>query len=441
MGSITWVDASVWLVYFTLITLLMWVYRLSKSGSHYKYFIPGFLIKTFGAIVFGLIYIYYYKAGDTFLYERGARIMSETFLESPSDYFRLLFSSSGDLPFDLQEFSSRILYSNTLEEWFMVKLLSPLSFLSFHSYLVLTLFMSTIAFIGGWKLLLVFREIIPHKEKYAFWAVFLVPSVAFWGGGVMKDTVTLVCLNYLIYVLYFTLSKGEFKLPRIILSLVSVYLIFKLKSYILIAFLPTIIFFIYYLYQSKIKSSFIRSIFRPVALLVVFGVILVALTNVSELSQKYDVEQLEGSVKGFHSWHTSQGGSVYSLGDVEISPIGILSKIPAALNVTFFRPYFWEYSNPVILLSAAESFAVFILFILVIWYSGLRPLKYLKDQHLLKGLIFFILIFGFAVGFTAYNYGALARYKTPVMCNFVFILLYVYDRARHKHNVLIEDPK
>ena len=60
----------------------------------------------FGGLIFALIYMYYYKFGDTFLYHEGATILSQTLIESPGDYFRLLFSENANLPSDLANFSS-----------------------------------------------------------------------------------------------------------------------------------------------------------------------------------------------------------------------------------------------------------------------------------------------------------------------------------------------
>ncbi len=191
MGIVTWVDWGIWVVYFAFIFVVLLIYRASKKEDYYRFFLIGFGVKVVGGLGFALIYMYYYKYGDTFLYHRGATVLSQTFIDSPSTYFRLLVSDNGNLPADLGEFAALITYSRGAEEWFMVKLLSPLAFLAFHSYLVLTLFLSLISFYGGWKLFLVFRDLMPEREKLAFIAAFMLPSVLFSGGGIMKDTFTL----------------------------------------------------------------------------------------------------------------------------------------------------------------------------------------------------------------------------------------------------------
>lgn len=441
MGSITWIDVSLFTVFLTLIVLLFMAYEYNVADRIRKYFIPGFLIKVVGGVFFAIIYVYYYKFGDTFLYYRGARVLGLLLIESPLDYFSLIFAGSDALPKELATYTMQIDYSKTPEEWFMVKLLSPLSILAYHSYLTLTLFMSTLAFFGSWKLFRVFDDMLPSRTILSFGAVFLIPSVVFWSSGIMKDTLTFVGFCFLLNILYFNFLKGEFSFLKIMIALFWAFIIFKLKAYILIAFLPTIFFIVYYKYVDNIRSSFIKFLVRPVLFLSIATLIILSLRNLTVMSEKYDVDRLKGSVQGFHSWHTTQGGSVYNLGEVELTPLGLISKIPAALNVTFFRPYFWEYASPVILMSAAESFTIFCLFLLVIWKSGFRPFHFIRSNSLLKALLFFIVIFGFAVGFTTYNFGALARYKIPIMPCFVFTLLFIYAKIKAKGNhSAIESP-
>ena len=63
--------------------------------------------------------------------------------------------------------------------------------------------------------------------------------------------------------------------------------------------------------------------------------------------------------------------------------------------------------------------------------SSGSQLASIGDYAFLKGSIAFILLFGFAVGFTSYNFGALARYKTPIM-GFVAIILIIINLKKIK---------
>ena len=430
-------DWIIWLVYFTVLFFVLWFYRQRKTHPDYKFYLAGFLVKIFGSVAFTMIYVYYYKFGDSFEYYKGALALNEALSNSFSDYFDLLFSSSSkDFSSHLMQYTNSLEYADTPEEWFMVKLLSPISLISFKSYLVINLFMGVVSFWGTWKLFKVFADILPEKRNIAFASAFLIPSVVFWGSGIMKDTVTLAGVNYIIYVLYFAFIKGRVNVLFFLAAPIWFIVTFKLKSYITLALLPGIILTIYYHLKSKIRSGFVKVVAGPMLLIGLLIISFYSLQSLSESSQKYSASELEWKVKGIHSWHTDVGGSSYSLGDVEYTVPGVISKIPEALNVTFFRPYLWEAGNPVVFLGALESLLILILFIYALIRSKLRPIKFVNDQSILKGMLVFVLIFGFAIGFTSYNFGALGRYKIPIFSLFVFTLYYISYRSAKSNTTI-----
>jgi len=432
---ISLIDWGIWVVYLVIIFFVLWFYRYSKSAEEYRFFLPGFLIKVFGSIAFTLIYVYYYKFGDSFEYYKGALALNEAMSNSWTDYIDLLFSeSSTDFMNHLIRYTNSLEYADTPEEWFMVKLISPISFIAFKSYLVINLLMGFISFWGSWKLFKVFADILPDKKTLAFISAFLIPSVVFWGSGIMKDTITLAGVNYIIYALYFGFVKGQTKFIYYVTIPIWFYITFKLKSYITIALLPGVVLTAYYHLKSKINSNFIRIISGPILLITLTSLSFLGLKSLSESSQKYSTSQLEWKVKGIHSWHSDEGtgGSSYNLGQIDYTPIGVVKKIPEALNVTFFRPYPWEARNAIVFLGALESAFILGLFLLTLYQSNFRPLRYINNQSILKGMLIFVLIFGFAIGFTSYNFGALGRYKIPIFSLFTFILFYIRSKAIKK---------
>ena len=423
IGLLDWV---LWLVYFVLIGLVLFVYQNSKyTQKDYRLFILGYIIKVFGGLSFVMIFMYYYGFGDTFLYFDGARTLSGAIIEDPGSYLQLIFSDAGNLPPRLSDFRELIPYSRTPEEWFMVKLISPLTFISFNSYLVLTLLMSFISFLGSWRLFRVFNDILPNRKYWNFAAAFVVPSMIFWGSGILKDTLTLAAFNFLIYEVYFLSENRKFSIRRILMIIICAYLIFKLKSYILIAFVPSMAFIFYRYLSETLRSSVLKFALKPF-LIILFGLfVFFGLTYLGETSEKYSVEGLEQQAKGFHSWHTTTAGSAYSLGDVEYSFLGVVRKIPASLEVTFFRPYFWETQNTVMDVSALEGFLTFILILLVFIRWKFNRVSDLLKNGFLVGLLIYCLIFAVAIGFTSYNFGALMRYKIPISSLIFFILIYL----------------
>lgn len=430
-GLLDWV---LWLANAILIGLALYIYKQTKSGDKtYRFFLSGFLIKIVSGVLFFLVFKYYYGFGDTFFYFKGASDLSKTITSDPVTYFRLLGSQSGSFAPDLSHFAEIIPYSRTYEEWFMLKLLSPIVFISFRSYLLTTLFVSLISFFGSWKLFRVFDDVLKGENTLlAFGCAFLIPSVLFWGSGILKDTITLAALNYLIYLAYFSFFKGRFSVRKIVLIMLMIYIIIGLKAYIFISFVPGLVLGLYLNFKNRIKSRVLQLVLGPFLFILLTGGTIYGLYSFTAQEGKYNAGNIESRVIGFHTWHRDVGGSTYDLGEVEFTPQGVARKIPAALNVTFFRPYPWEANNFFLLLGALESFLFFGIFVYAIVKSKLRILKILRNEPILFGGLIFCLVFGFVVGFTSYNFGALARYKIPISALSVFILFYVINKSSVK---------
>ncbi len=416
----------------TIIILFSNIYKNTKlkAKPEYKYFTYGLITKIVGSVALALIYVFYYKGGDTIYYFLGGETLTNAFFASPSDYFKLLFKESNEFTLDLQSITNRINYYRSPEEWFMVRVTSILVFFSFNRYLITSIFVSIISFYGSWKLFKAFLYFFPNYQKAAFISIFLLPSVMFWGSGILKDTITFAALGVFFYHFVEILFKNRVSLSSILIMFISIIIIFKLKAYIIIGFLPAIIIAIYISKKNQITNNLIRRIFAPFFLIIMISVGYFLIINLVNQNNKYQISNLESRVKGFHSWHTTTGGSSYNLGKVEYTLIGIIKKIPESLNVTFFRPYLWEARNITSFVGAVESFVLTLLFLFIMWKYKFRWIRFsLKNSFLTLAMVYSI-VFGFAVGFTSYNFGALARYKIPVMPFFSFWLLYFYYKYR-----------
>ncbi len=433
-NNITLLDLVGAIILIALLFFFANFYKLSKikENPEYKYFTIALFTKTFGAIVLVFVYEFYYGEGDTHYYFYGGRETINTLFTDPVIFFKLLFSKHANFSQDLQLFTKNILYSNSPEEWFMVKIISVFNLFSFNRFIISSIFVSLFSFYGGWKLFKTFLYFFPNEKKVAFISVFLIPDVIFWGSGILKDTITLASLSIFFYHFVNIFYKQKISVKAILIMIITFYIVFKLKAYIIFGFMPAILISLYANYKNRIKNKFFRQTFGPqiFVVFVIFGYFM--LLDIAEKSEKYKLENLQSRVEGFHSWHTTTGGSSYNLGDVEYTPIGILSKLPLALNATFFRPYIWDAKNITSLLGAIESTIFILLFLFVLWKYKLKWIVESFNNDLLLIALIFSIVFGFAVGFTSYNFGALARYKIPVMPFFSFLLLHFYFKYKEK---------
>jgi hypothetical protein len=160
------------------------------------------------------------------------------------------------------------------------------------------------------------------------------------------------------------------------------------------------------------------------------------LTNsIMNSNLKYQTDKIESRVEGFQSWHTHLGGSSYDLGEIEFTASGIVKKIPQAINVALFRPYPWEAKNVMSIINSLESFVILLITIYVFIKVGILTFfRTITKNSFVIGALIFVLFFAFVVGFTSYNFGALSRFRIPLVSIYLFILLYV--RINHNKEVV-----
>ncbi len=400
-----------------------------KKRPEYAYLFKAMGIKIFGSMAFAFVYLFYYGDGDTVYYFEGASTLTNYIYKDPFQYIRLLFSST-EFPYDLNHVHSEILFSNSGEEWFMVKIVSILNIVAFDRYFINSIIISMVSLWGSWRMFQGFLMFEPKYKNLTFWAVFGVPSVIFWGSGLLKDTITFAFLGVFFYHSMKVFFKYQFKAKSIFAITFSMFIIFNIKAYIILSFLPVLLIGWIVYNRKSIKSTFIRNIITPFLLISGIGAAVVIVPTIAQSSDKYKFENLESRLKGFHSWHSSLGGSSYDLHVTDYSVPSILAKIPASLNVTFYRPYVTEIRNAVSAIGALESLLFLVLSIIILIRLRLKLLVIIFDSPILIIALFYCIIFGFAVGFTSYNFGALARYKIPTMPFFAYLVLYLFNYYR-----------
>ena len=420
--------------------------NLAKGKKEYRFFLNGLIFKIVGSILYGLIYQIYYTYGDTIQYYRCGMAFSAFSKEHFDEWVKLLFSSSEFLEKSNYEANSGFSIYTTVsgqhpfyleaDMFLMGKVISVLAIPALGSYFLLSLFYAVISFTGIWKLFQTITRLFPEYQNHLGSSIFFIPSVCLFGSGLMKDSLTIGELGWFFYAStgLLTLSDGKF-ITRIIWFVVSAYFLVILKAYILMCFVISMMVFLALRYNSRINNVLIRVLFFPIigaslAYATSYGLIYIA-----NQTDKYRLDTIKSTAQGYQNYHLSitgeeGGGSSYSLGDLDYSTNGIISKIPAAINVTFFRPYLWEAHSFLMFFSALENAVIlaltfYIIFIRVKLRAFLNILR--KDQLAVLSFLFAMTL-GFAVGFTTYNFGALARYKIPALLFYNIGMSIVYTR-------------
>lgn len=394
-----------------------------KDGDPTKFYIlPALTIKLFGALLFAAIYNYYYAGGDTFWYYDVSKPFSAAWKDNPLVGIKLFFLPKAAYTADTWEYTSRIwtlfFARDDSETIFMAKIIGLVEGLGFESYWLTTIIFSMLCFSGTWKLFQLFAYRYPEVQRPLALSILFVPSALFWGSGILKDTVCLGALGWFVFSFDRLFSKNNSKLIHLLICLLTGKIILSLKAYIVLAFLPAGIYWIYDRFKPNSDGIILKYALLPFFAAAVFAFATIVISNLAANTVKYSPTNIEERAEGFRTYHTylaeKQGQSHYSLGEVSYTPIGILAKTPAAINVTYFRPYPWEVNEPLQYISSIESLTIFFYFIFILYQVGIsRFFRIARGNPETVMCVLYSVIIGIIVGLTAYNFGALVRFKIP----------------------------
>ncbi|MDH3708864.1 MAG: hypothetical protein OER04_03190 [Cyclobacteriaceae bacterium] len=382
-------------------------------------FMPALLLKLFGAIMLGVIYQFYYSGGDTYNYFEQSSVVFQAFYESPPDGIKL-FLSNGEFHPETFKYAQHIYWYKSPTEYFVIKMAAFFGIFTFNTYSSVAVLFALFSFTGLWAAYTTFTKQFPTLYKPIAWALFFLPSVFFWGSGLMKDTVTLGALGWLFYGFYQGLIEKKKPIASAIAILVSFYFIYQIKIYILLSFLPPAILWVFLENSNRVKNRLAALLLKPLILILGIGFAFLAAVNVTEGDIKYDIDRLgeRTKINAEYLYRTSQlqDGSGYYLGELDGSFQSMLRKAPQAINVTLFRPYLWEVANPLMLLSALESLVFTIFFLSLFFKPGIFKSIYLIiNKPIISFCFLFTVILAFAVGLNSYNFGTLVRYKIQLL--------------------------
>ena len=418
------------------------ILRKNKHDPLYRrYFIKGLNYKIIGGIGFACIYWFYYGGGDSLNFFYAAKCLDNLLYRDPERFFLFIFSANASWPHELwwDAYDAGILWlAKGSAALTSIKIAAIVNLIAFNSFLALTLIYSFLTYFFTWRTFRLFVSLYPTLERELSIAFLMIPSVIFWGSAIGKDSVVFAAIMNLIYVYYDLAIKRNLKISNFVSLVVTVFIISLVRGYVLYTLIASLTLMTAIYYRNLFRSSIIRFIALPFFLLGGVGGAYLFIANIGSSASTYSVDSLQKTAEGFHSWHTtlgeSVGGSFYSLGDdVDYSPIGILRKAPLALTITQFGPFIWQVRNPVMLISGVESL-IFLFFFLKVFFSikAYKAYNILFKDHVILFCICFIAILGIAIGMTSFNYGALVRYRIPMLPFFVSLLSIASLRIHNK---------
>jgi hypothetical protein len=400
------------------------------------YYLSALTFKVIGSVLMGLVYTFYYKAGDTTSYFFHSRVITEALIENPPLGIELLFSDGKIVP-QLLLYTHRMFWYQAPAEFFVARVAGVINLLTFSTYMPTAMFFALLSFSGMWAMFRTFLKLFPELHRQFAIALFFLPSVFFWGSGLMKDSLCLGGLGWMLFAAHRLLIERKKILYSIAILIAAAYPVLVMKAYIVLAFAPPALFWVINEAGSRIKNKVTRRVLGPIFVTAGIGAALIGLTSLTKGDNRFDLDKVaeRAKITSDYIYRVSiqEGGAAYNLGEMDGTMAGMIKLAPQAINVALFRPYLWEVRNPIMLLSSLESAIFLYLTISLILQTGLiRSVMLISSAPILQMCFTFAIIFSFAVGISTNNFGTLARYKVQMMPFFLSGLYIARHLARRQ---------
>lgn len=399
-----------------------------ESNPSYKYFVWAVSMKVIGGIAVCLIYILYYGYGDTLNYYNDCAVLLNMLYKSPKVFMQLLFNPVPELWYLFDDNTGYMIYMADDHAMAVVKLTWILCLITFKSFLGMTLILAWISFWPIWRLYQFLLKEFPNLSKEFAISLFFIPSVFFWGSGLLKDTITFSCVCLFASSFGILLTQKRQFLLNMLLIFLSSYLLIWIKPYIFFALMPGSILWFGGVLIFRVNNPLVQSLTTPFLITVSLISGYFMLNLMSGILGEYSIENVlnKAVITNMDLKSEYYQGSSFDIGDFDPTVGGILAKMPIAINAALFRPYIWETYNMTMLFSGIENFFMLIFFLYLIIKLRVYNLFRLMFRHrILFFTVYFSIFFSFSVGLTTSNFGSLVRYKIPAIPFFLISLFII----------------
>jgi len=399
-----------------------------------KYFMSGLLLKMFGATAICIIYVFHYKGGDTINYYHSARVLLNIASKDFGQFISLLSDERSPEIYSLfNRKTGYPLYWFDDHAFAVVRYSTLFVFLGAKHMIPASILLAWASYFGIWKLFKAFANEFPDQKNLIAYAFLYIPSVIFWGSGILKDTYSFSAACFLIYALY-KIFKTPKSYKHYVILFLSAMLLINVKPYILLTVLCGGMVWLMFEWLHNIEKKFIRYFLFPIIIVILwFGTgyaISILGENIGGFYTSIDVMVERAAVIQEDLTRDYYGENSFNIGTFDPSLSGLIKKTGPALVAGLFRPFIWEARNPLMLLSGLEN--SLLLFLTLYMFFRIGPLALIKDAtskpFIITFSIFFSLLFAFIIGLISANFGALVRYKIPLIPFYLSALFAIYAK-------------
>jgi hypothetical protein len=426
---------------FGLAIIFILIFLRTRRNSHldyYKYYPRAFAFKAFFVMANCIFYIIVYGAGgDSIGFWDGAVKLNNLFWKDPLLYFSELFSD----PIEggqFRNFDSTTGYPDghiygEAPSFFISKIASVFTFVGYKGYILLSLIFAYITTNASWRLFELVRSYKLHSDRILAIAIFFIPSLSFWCGGISKDSFMWISVCYFLINAYQIISPDKQSSWRNwIVLLISLYVMYRVRSFMLLTVLAPLLF----AYSARLGRKFgSKSIGRLVLRIAIIGISISSILLFFQTSIADEYIQEAAIINDDMTNNKTYGKNRYDLGITDYSPVGMALAFPNSVIAGVYRPYIWEALSVSLILNGIESVLIIFLTIRFLFSGRVRQrIRRIRNHEFLVFAFFFALILAYFAGFTSILFGVLVRFKAPLLPLLVIVLTSYYLEEKTKKN-------
>lgn len=398
-------------------------------GLGKRFLLGMFVLKVLAGTALWWLYTYHYTGradSDIYKFFDASAPMYAALWNKPMDYFRMLLGIANDSPY----FDTT--YYQHIDHWYreyesniyndahtMIRFNAFVRIFSFGFYHVHTVFICFLSLIGLVSMHKAFAPLLPGKEKALAIGLFLLPSVLFWGSGVIKESLLMFGLG-LFLLQAFKLIEGRWSVGGTVALAIAVILLLVLKFYVLACMLPGLLALLIVKLLKPQRSFWVFAV--SVGLCLLLG------ANLQRIAPDFDLVYLF-SVKQKDMYGlaiASNAGSLVHVPRLTGDVWSFVLAAPVALFNAVLGPSVLLKGGFMAIVPALENAVLIAALLIAIAHRqrdrAARPMLWFCTSY----CILLLLI----IGWTTPVMGALVRYRVPVLPFMALIALLFVDRDR-----------
>lgn len=409
-------------IFYTLIYILIIIYLIYRCNFFKlpeiktEKLLLLFLIKIIFCFSIYLVYTRYYtqrETADIFKYFDDAELLyNNVYTKSPLNYWKIIFGINNEslqIHHELKQtqywfkpHETNIFNDNRT----IIRFNAAIYLISFGYYHIHSIILCFLSFIGLVAIYKTFIYFFDQRNKILIYPIYLIPSVLFWGSGILKESILLFSLGL------FVLSLNNFlniKRKRFISSfglILSVFLLAITKTYVLLTIIPSATAWVICWKYNHLKPTITFLVTNIFYIIIAF-----------QLKHIHPSLDVPGNIRFKQidfinvAKETNSGSRIY-LKPLSESILSYLNNAPQALINSLFRPTLFECNSILSVFACVENLLFSILIVLTLLFF--KPPQR-EQKIILLFCVFFTLSLSLLIGYVVPVVGAIVRYKVPML--------------------------